>query len=504
MLIHQHCLVEDKVVKEDGSVALEIDATLHDPSVETLTVTITGIPTDWDVTDLDGGFFDAPSGTWWITLPAGENFSGGPTLEPPADSDADISPDLTVTATATQPGAMPSAVDAPLKVTTDAVIDAPELTTSDATGTEDTPIPLDITAAATDTDGSEAITNVLISDVPAGATLSAGIDLGGGVWQLTHAELTGLEITPPQDFSGTFDLTVAVTAEEVTLSGDEIDFTDNSMTITDTLTIDVSAVADEPTLTVKDALVKEDSSVALEIEAAPGDIDGSESLTVTIENIPTGWTMTDLDGGTFDATTGIWTITMPAGQSFSGGPTMAPPADSDVDISSLTVTATSTEPNGDAKSIDAPLEVVVDAVIDAPTLAANDASGAEDTAIALDITTAATDTDGSEAITNIIIGGVPTGATLSAGTDLGGGVWQLTTANLVGLEITPPQDFSGTFDLTVAVTAEEVALNGTEVDFTDNSLTVTDTLTIDVTPVADEPTLNRKRCSYQRGYLCNT
>ena len=101
---------------------------------------------------------------------------------------------------------------------------------------------------------------------------------------------------------------------------------------------------------------------------------------------------------------------MPAGQPFSGGPTLMPPADSDVDISSLTVTATSTEPNGDAKSIDAPLEVVVDAVIDAPTLAANDASGAEDTAIALDITTAATDTDGSEAITNILIGDVPAGS----------------------------------------------------------------------------------------------
>ena len=166
--------------------------------------------------------------------------------------------------------------------------------------------------------------------------------------------------------------------------------------------------------------------------------------------------MTDLDGGTFDATTGTWTITMPAGQPFSGGPTMAPPADSDVDISSLTVTATSTEPNGDAKSIDAPLEVVVDAVIDAPTLAANDASGDEDTDIALDITTAVTDTDGSEAITHVTIGGVPTGAMLSVGADLGGGVWQLTTAELVGLTITPPAGFNGTFDLSVTTYAEEV------------------------------------------------
>ena len=79
---------------------------------------------------------------------------------------------------------------------------------------------------------------------------------------------------------------------------------------------------------------------------------------------------------------------------------------------------------------------------------------------------------------------------LSAGNDLGGGVWQLTTADLLGLTLTPPTDFSGTFDLTVAVTAEEIALNGSEVDFTDNSMTITDTITIDVTPVVDPPTLS--------------
>ena len=46
-----------------------------------------------------------------------------------------------------------------------------------------------------------------------------------------------------------------------------------------------------------------------------------------------------------------------------------------------------------------------------PTLDLSDASGTEDTAIPLSITTASTDVDGSESV-QVTISGVPTGATL--------------------------------------------------------------------------------------------
>lgn len=47
--------------------------------------------------------------------------------------------------------------------------------------------------------------------------LSAGDDNGDGSWTLTPAQLTGLSITPPANFSGTMSLTAtAISSEEGT------------------------------------------------------------------------------------------------------------------------------------------------------------------------------------------------------------------------------------------------------------------------------------------------
>jgi Ca2+-binding RTX toxin-like protein len=70
-----------------------------------------------------------------------------------------------------------------------------------------------IAASLVDTDGSETLT-IQISGVPAGATLSAGTNLGGGVWSLTSAQLAGLTLTPPANFTGTINLGVTATATE--------------------------------------------------------------------------------------------------------------------------------------------------------------------------------------------------------------------------------------------------------------------------------------------------
>ena len=68
-----------------------------------------------------------------------------------------------------------------------------------------------------------------------------------------------------------------------------------------------------------------------------------------------------------------------------------------------------------------------------------DAAGKEDSAIALDVSTALTDLDGSESIA-IKVAGVPSGATLSAGTNTGDGTWTLSPDQLTGLTITLPAD----------------------------------------------------------------
>ena len=68
------------------------------------------------------------------------------------------------------------------------------------------------------------------------------------------------------------------------------------------------------------------------------------------------------------------------------------------------------------------------------------------------------DIDGSESLT-VSISGVPLTATFSAGTNLGGGVWSFTEAQLDGLQIYPASGFTGTINLSVTATSLE-ASNG--------------------------------------------
>ena len=113
----------------------------------------------------------------------------------------------------------------------------------------------------------------------------------------------------------------------------------------------------------------------------------------------------------------------------------------------------------------------------APSLAATDASGGEDGAIALDID--ASLGAGTEAL-SITISGVPTGATLSAGIDNGDGTWTLTPAQLEGLTITPPADSDA--DFVLSVTATGTVTGG-------GSVTSSTALTVAVAAIADAPTL---------------
>ncbi len=84
--------------------------------------------------------------------------------------------------------------------------------------------PLSITAALTDTDGSEILSDVTLSGVPVIATFIDGADNqvgtnnNDGSWSFTQAELSGLKMSVP-DGAAEFDLTVSATATE-TLNSD--------------------------------------------------------------------------------------------------------------------------------------------------------------------------------------------------------------------------------------------------------------------------------------------
>ena len=124
-------------------------------------------------------------------------------------------------------------------------------------------------------------------------------------------------------------------------------------------------------------------------------------------------------------------------------------------------------------------EVEIDASASAADLDIENASGNEDTAIALDISAKLTDTDGSETL-SLSISDVPTGAVLSAGTDNGDGTWTLDSNDLEGLTITPPADSHDDFSLTVNATTTET--NGA-------TTTVSESMEVRVDSVIDGPGL---------------
>ncbi len=147
----------------------------------------------------------------------------------------------------------------------------------------------------------------------------------------------------------------------------------------------------------------------LDISSSLTDTDGSETLSITVGDLPEG---AQLSAGTQNGD-GTWTLT--PGQ--LAGLTMTVAAG--IDDFQLSVTATSTENDGDTASVSLNVDVGVpsaDQTAEDPNLAVSNVTGDEDTAIALDIASSLSDTDGSESL-SITISGVPEGAVLSAGTN---------------------------------------------------------------------------------------
>ena len=73
--------------------------------------------------------------------------------------------------------------------------------------------PVTIDAYAIDNDHSESITEVSVSGLPSGATLSSGTENADGSWVLTSEQLSGLEMTVPAD-AADFQLTVTAVSGE--------------------------------------------------------------------------------------------------------------------------------------------------------------------------------------------------------------------------------------------------------------------------------------------------
>jgi len=418
---------------EDNAIPLDIDASLTDLT-ETLSVTIAGVP---DGATLSAGAYNQQTGEWVLT-PQELN---GLSITPPEDSNVDFN--LTVTATSTNGNGDIAETSGNLHVAVQSVADDPTLSTQDAAGAGGEAIDLEIASALTDLDGSETL-SLTISGVPQGASLSAGVYTGNGTWALEPGDLNGLTITTPENYDTDFDLTVTATATDEEPIG-EVPYSDTA-SVTATIHVDMEdAQADPPVLVVDDAQGLEDNAIALDISASL--TDPEETLSMTISGVPQG---ASLSLGT-DQGNGVWSLTETDLANIENL-TITPPLHSDVDFD-LTVTAISQDGDDTATTTDT-LHVDVGAVADTPAVSAGDGDGDVGQTIPLDISSALVDQDGSETL-SITISDVPSGASLSAGTDNQDGTWTLELADLTGLNINLPADASDDFDLTVTATATE-------------------------------------------------
>src|SRR6185312_7379620 len=401
-----------------------VEDTTVDPDAS-LSITITGVPSD---ATLNHGSFYSGTNTW--TLTPGD--LSGLTITPGSSTDAFT---LTVDAKTTDGTATADTIKT-LDVSVTPVADAPNLTVAAASGNEDTPIALNISASLVEdtTVDPDASLSITITGVPSDATLNHGsFDSGTNTWTLTPGDLSGLTITPGSS-TDAFTLTVDAKTTDGTATADTIK----------TLDVSVTPVADAPNLTVAAASGNEDTPIALNISASLVEdttVDPDASLSITITGVPSDAT---LNHGSFDSGTNTWTLT-PGDLS---GLTITP--GSSTDAFTLTVDAKTTDGTATADTIKT-LDVSVTPVADAPNLTVAAASGNEDTPIALNISASLVEdtTVDPDASLSITITGVPSDATLNHGSfDSGTNTWTLTPGDLSGLTITPGSS-TDAFTLTV-------------------------------------------------------
>ncbi len=398
-------------------------------------------------------------------------------------------------------------------ITVQAVAD-PATISGSAQTDEDMTIATPVSISFNDPDGSEDFEQVVITDLPAGATLGWDTGLPGSIVQQPdgsflvtgasseiEALLLSLTVTPPQDFHGRITLGIDVTTIERNVDPALPGYEDRE-TVHFDYHIDVEAVADPVTATGDDETTDEDTLVHLnDLAATFGDaIDGSETHVVEIRGVNADAKNTDSSGAEYPFTVagdGTKTYTLTPAQ--VPNVYFLPPPDESGLFDGMTIVAIATEgSNGDQEVASAPISVLVNPVADPVTLTTPPQATDEDTAVVFgdDISIVINDPL-TQTLTQVVVSGFPAG-TIVTYTPAGGGpdVTQTMPANgsvtfagteaeiraaLATLTLTPPEHTDQNITLMVAATTEDLG------GVTD---TQTSPMIITVAAVADGPTIS--------------
>ncbi len=333
------------VAEESANTPLGLTAPT-DVDGDTLTITITGLPSVGTITLADGTLV-----TNGQVLTAAQ--LAGLQFDAPADLAA-----ATTTSFSYSVNDGTTTVNAGTTINVTPINDAPVASSTTITVAEEsanTPLGL---AAPTDADG-DALT-ITVTGLPAvgSITLADGTPVTNGQ-VLTAAQLAGLQFDAPADL-------LAATTTSFTYA-----VNDGTTTVNAGTTINVTPVNDAPVASSTTITVAEESANTPLGLAAPTDVDG-DTLTITVTGLPAVGTITLADGT--PVTNGqVLTAAQLAGLQF----------DAPADLLAATTTSFTYSVNDGTTTVDAGTTITVTPINDAPVAVADAATTAEDTPLSI-------------------------------------------------------------------------------------------------------------------------
>ncbi|MCH9806097.1 MAG: type I secretion C-terminal target domain-containing protein [Alphaproteobacteria bacterium] len=545
---------KDEVTPEDTRVLLdELAGNLNDlDGSEFLGFQITGVDPNAKLENTAGteyAFSVAPDGTKTYSIAPGQ--IGDVFFDPPPNAFGDF--EMQITAIATERANGDTATNsAPICVHVDPVPDPIVITSPDPQVDEDNTVNIGAGVNITfgDPDGSEVLTDVTVTGFPQNSVITYvdftgtpqtivvphdgySISFNGGTETQIRDALATLSVQPPPHSDVNIPLNIGVTMVDggAVTAMEDID-----------IVVEVAAVADVPTLTAPAHTGVEDTDIPVPFQVGHPDTDGTEEIdTVVIRNVPDGFvltgaavgaTLTDNGGGTYtvtgtsDAAINALLNTLVLDIQPGGNrDDLDTNFDLDVDVTTIENSPTTSavpghadNPGGEVSQLretaSFTLPVAVTPVVDLPTITGSttmnedgivnvsDQSVTAATNFGANINISENDkTDGSEAITSIVLDGFPEGAvvtwnepdgtprneTVPAGgltVTLSGGTEDQIRTSLATLSIVPP--LHDDTDIDIGITVNKTDQTTTEPEAADtNSITATHTIVVQA--VADGP-----------------